>query len=248
MQRALDIAALATVALLLVHWRMEYTVVRRFIKRMGVPPADPRARALHVIGWVYAFVRAHKDDPPYLHKVLSPIGATPGAVLVRGGCCSGLSRLCIISLSAIGRTAHQVTLYHRAGHAQHCLIEVQLPDGRLVADPLYGFYYTDGAGRSMGMAELQQGAQPHFVPLPFSTNADYPAGPYYDFDYTITKTANWTKSWPRRRAYAALRAVTGGTADRLRVPVLLEWPQVLLGAALIATAAAGHAVRAIVAR
>jgi hypothetical protein len=163
---------------------------------------------------------------------LAPLGATPSAIIRHGGCCSGSSRLYILTLGALGIPSNQITVYHRSGRAQHCLVEVHLADEVLIADPCYGVFYTDAVGRTLGLEDLQSGTQVECRPAPGAIKPGYPANNYYDFDYKITKTANWTKSWQRRLAYWLLLGITNGSVDRLRVPPLLEWPQALLALAL----------------
>jgi hypothetical protein len=72
-----------------------------------------------------------------------------------------------------------------------------------------------------------------FAPLPIAGKTSYPNNSYYQFDFSQTKTANWTQSWQRRLAYRALRIGIRERADRVRVPSLLKWPQVLLSLALL---------------
>src|SRR5438445_8319773 len=218
---------------LIVHWAVERQRLRRFVQSFGVLPADPRRLALEVAGRL--FTRPHGFDPPYLLKALGPLGATPSALIDRGGCCSGTSRLYILCLSQLEIRAHQITLYHRTGLARHCLVEVRLPDGPLIADPFYGLYYPDETGRPIDLDRLQSGATPRFASLPHSDRTAYPPHEYYDFDCTLSKTANWTMSSCRRQAYRFLIAVTRGGIDRLRLPVIFEWPQVLLGTILTIT-------------
>jgi len=219
---------------LIAHWAVERQRLRRFVQSFGLLPADPRRLALEVAGRLFS--RPHCDsDPPYLVKALAPLGATPSALIERGGCCSGMSRLYILCLSQLEIRAHQITLYHRTGRAQHCLVEVRLPDGPLIADPLYGLYYTDETGHPIDLDRLQTGATPRFASLPHSDRTAYPPQEYYEFAFTLSKTANWTKSWCRRQVYRLLTAVTRGGVDRLRLPAILEWPQILLGTILTIT-------------
>jgi hypothetical protein len=228
------IAFAAVLGGLMAHWAVERQRLRRFVQSFRVLPADPRCLALEVAGRL--FTRPQCDsDPPYLVKALAPLGATASALIERGGCCSGMSRLYILCLSQLEIRAHQITLYHRTGRAQHCLVEVRLPDGPLIADPVYGLYYTDETGRPIDLDRLQTGATPRFASLPHSDRIAYPSDSYYEFAFTRSKTANWTKSWCRRQAYRFLTAVTRGGIDRLRLPAILEWPQVLLGAILTIT-------------
>jgi hypothetical protein len=239
--QAADLAFGVLVGALSTHVVLERRRLRQFVSGLGNLPANPRDLALEVAG--HLFTRRHNsDDPPYVLKLFAPLGASPGLLIQRGGCCSGISRLYILALSQLGIPAHQITLYHRTGCAQHCLVEVRLPDGPLIADPLYGLYYTGRTGRAIGLDDLQRGTKPVFLPLPHSDRQGYPGNDYYDFDFTLSKTANWTKTCFRVLTYRFLRFVTGGSVDRLRVPVLFEWPQTLLAILAAMLLAAFHLV------
>jgi hypothetical protein len=149
-------------------------------------------------------------------------------VLREGGCCSGLARLYILTLDAFGIHAAQVTLYHRTGKAQHCLVEVVIGAERILVDPLYGLRYRGSDGGAIALEDLRAGRRPSFDPLPFSEATAYPSHRYYDFEYRATKTANWTKTSPRRVGYRVLEVLSNGGVDCWRLPPLLEWPQIIL--------------------
>ena len=125
----------------------------------------------------------------------------------------------------------------RNGAAQHCLVQASVNNHPMLLDPSYGIYYADRDGGPLGIADLQDGADPKHVPLPGVTNFGYPDNCYYDFAYTSTRTANWTRSRSRRAAYRVLCACFGTRVNRLAVPAFLEWPQhltlILVGAALL---------------
>jgi len=243
--RISDACLVIALAALTGHWVMERRRLRRFVRSLGPLPADSRVAALEVAGRIFARPR-RDDDPPYLAPLLAPLGATAGDVIAFGGCCSGTSRLVILCLTELGIRAHQITVYHRRGFAQHCLVEVVLPDGPLIIDAFYGLHYSDEAGHPIGLEQLQSGATPQFAPLPHSNRSAYPPCGYYDFDFTLTKTANWTKSPHRRLAYRILTGITSGAVNRLRMPATLEWPQVLLAMLVIIAAAATHVLAGIV--
>ena len=77
-------------------------------------------------------------------------------------------------------------------------------------------------------------------PRQFALVADgtcgYPANGYYDFEYRLSKTANWTKTPLRRVVYRALSLLSRRRVDSLAVPALLEWPQhlfIIMAAAVL---------------
>jgi hypothetical protein len=235
-----DLAVAIALLTLAFHWGVERLRLRHFVATQGPLSEDPTQRALELAGRI-SNRYCRLSDPFYLSSILSPFGATPSAVIRHGGCCSGASRLYILCLSVLGLRANQITVYHRAGHAQHCLVEVHVPDGKLIADPVYGIYYTDDAGRVLSLEDLQEGVPVTCRSTPGTMQSGYPSNPYYDFDYTLTKTANWTMSWQRRLAYAVLWPLTSGSVDRMRLPVILEWPQALLGIVLLGLTLLVHA-------
>ena len=170
-------------------------------------------------------VPAIRTDASFCPPLFALLGATPSAVLRFGDCCSGRARLLILALHELGIRAYQITLYHRAGHAQHCLVEACLDDGRMIVDPTYGVFYEGPNGEPVTLKELQKGITPKYVPLLDDHACGYPANDYYDFDFRLSKTANWTKSRLHNFAYALLHKLTGGGIDHLEVPAVLEWPQ-----------------------
>ena len=226
-QTVLWLVAACVVSLLLVHWAIEYRRLRRFVDSV-VAVGQPEAEAaLRLAGMLSN--RTHRwDDPPYLNRRLASFGATPSALIEEGGCCSGTSRLYILSLAVLGVRSYQITFYHESGAAQHCLVEVHLPDHPVIVDPVYGVYFTDLNGAPVGLEDLQRGERVEYRPLPGALSPGYPDDEYYAFDFGLTKTANWTATWQRRAVYAVLTRVIGRRVDRLRVPTVLEWPQVLL--------------------
>lgn len=171
------------------------------------------------------FELPYSVDPVWISSKLSFLGASPGAVIAAGGCCSGKARLLIVCLAEQGIHAHQITLYHRKGHAQHCLVEIDLLDGRRLVDPSYGIYLTDSQGRALSLRDLQRGVVPVQVPLVTGRKCGYPPNEYHAFDYVASKTANWTRSGARRAAYSLLHKLSRGAVDRMVIPAWLEWPQ-----------------------
>jgi hypothetical protein len=229
-----NFVALLLLIVLLVSVAIERRGVNRFARAHVAEARDPWRRAHALAGAIHACVARRDDDPLFLSTALAPIGAAPMTVVRDGGCCSGISRLYILALDAIDVSAAQVTLYHKDGHAQHCLVEVTVNETRQVIDPTYGFAFETHDGRPMSLDALQAGNVPRFVPLPQSSATSYPRNEYYAFNYAATKTANWTRSWQRRLAYHALSAWRVISVDRLRVPAALEWPHLILAAGIAA--------------
>ena len=201
------------------------------------------------------YVTIPRRPDPTFPSFLAPLGASPVAVLERGGCCAGIHRLFITALDALGVSASQVTVYRPGPDAAHCLAQVQLGNERLMIDVDYGISYRRPDGQAVSMAELRSGMTPvlqTFMPDAsalrvqgkFRNPPGYPAGDYFAFDYRLTRTVNWTMSRARRLAYAVLYPLSGGRIDDLQLPPLLEWPEILLAviccvvAALLAAAAA----------
>ena len=228
----LNLLLLGAIVALLVHWYFQRRTLRQIITGRFGAASDQLTTVRGFAGWIHAQVPRGKD-PVFISSVFEPFGATPTAVLRSGGCCSGLARLYILGLDALGIKASQITLYHVSGCAQHCAVEVMLGDNYMIVDPQYGLYYTDGDGAPLGLEGLQACRPPKLNTLPLSDATAYPPYPYYHFNYENTKTANWTRSAPRRAAYRILHTVSGGRIDRCRLPVILEWPQILVASALV---------------
>jgi|GEM_PF-945886 hypothetical protein len=228
----LNLLVVVAIGVLLTHWQLQRRTLQQIITGRFGPVSDPVTTIRGFAGWIHAHV-PRGQDPPFISSLFHVVGATPIAVLRDGGCCSGLARLYILGLDALGIRAAQVTLYHVSGCAQHCAVEVALGGDRMIVDPRYGLYYTDRDGAPLGLDRLQAGCLPQLQTLPLSTADAYPPYPYYDFNYENTKTANWTRSAPRRAAYRILHTISGGRIDRCRLPVVLEWPQILVSSALL---------------
>ena len=228
-----NVAGLAAITILFAHYWSEKRILSAFLNNMQPRSSESHfAMALDLAGVIHAQT-PRGEDPPFIPiRLLDILGATPVSILRRGGCCSGLSRLYITGLGTLGIKAAQVTLYHSAGQAQHCLAEVSLGEQRVLVDPSYGFYFVDIHGMPLALHALRQGARPQYRRLPHSSDEDYPANDYYNFAFSNTKTANWTKTWIRRSAYTILKTLTAGRIDTLRQPLWLEWPQVTLAAAI----------------
>lgn len=227
---------------LLVQRRRDLRRLRTFVHgaRGRAPhpiPTNQKELLLDVARRCYR-IPAIRKDASFCPPLFGPLGATPSAVLRFGDCCSGRARLLVLSLHELGIRAYQITLYHRAGHALHCLVEACLPDQRLIVDPTYGVHYAGPNGEPINLRDLRRGIAPKYVPLLDDRVCGYPSNDYYDFDFPASKTANWTKSRVRHITYALLHKLTGGGIDHLQVPAVLEWPQHLFIAIAILCAMA----------
>ena len=222
------------VAVLLLHYFRERRLVRRFALGATRGERNPARAALALAAVIHERVPRGRDHPFLGLEVPALLGATPGNVLRRGGCCSGLSRLYVLALRSLGIRAAQVTLYHEAGLARHALVEVLLGTDRWIVDPTYGFHYVDAAGQPLGLDALRAGAEPRFRSFTGDEGDGYPRNNYYAFDYRRSKTANWTMTLSRRLTYPPLRLLTAGGIDTLRQPGFLEWPQLVLTSGVVA--------------
>ncbi len=223
---------------LVLQRRQDLRQLRDFVGDIDSTRLTPREVVVEVAKRCYLL--PFRKDPAFYPRLFGSLGATPSAVIQFGGCCSDRSRLLILALAELKIRAYQITLYHRAGHAQHCLVEADLGAERFIADPSYGFYYADPSGRSISLTDLRLGKQPIYKPFPEGETCGYPTNAYYDFDFRASRTANWTKTRVRRLAYRVLRSLSGSAVDRLEVPALLEWPQHLFILIAAASAIAVH--------
>jgi hypothetical protein len=243
----LNLTGFTAISILLAHYLWERRILSGFVHSSVPRGKSTLDTALDLAGRIYVQV-ARGSDPPFIPiAALDIVGATPVSILRHGGCCSGFARLYITGLGTLGIKAAQVTLYHATEKYQHALAEVSLGEtGRdtkqgVIVDPTYGFYYVDGDGRPIGLDELRQGVKPKYRRLPHSerrrptsgrNDESYPANDYYDFDFSHTKTANWTKTWVRRSVYRILTLLTAGRIDILKQPLWMEWPQVEVSVAV----------------
>jgi len=219
---------------LLFHWLRERRVVRQFALGATRGERNPGRAALALAAVIHQRIPRGRDHAFLGLEFPALLGATPGDVLRRGGCCSGLSRLYIIALRTLGIRATQITLYHESGLARHALVEVCIGTDCWIIDPTYGFHYVDDDGRPLGLAALRAGKTPRFRPLLENGSDGYPQNNYYAFDYPRSKTANWTMTLWRRLTYPPLRAITYGWIDTLHQPGFLEWPQLVVASGVAA--------------
>ena len=220
--------------ILLSHYLRERRLVRRFALGATLGERNPERAALALAAVIHQRIPRGKEHAFLGLHVPALLGPTPGAVLRRGGCCSGLSRLYVLALRALGIRATQVTLYHESGLGRHALVEVSLGTDRWIVDPTYGFHYVDADGKPLGLDALRSGVLPHFRPFVEGGNEGYPLNNYYAFDYRRSKTANWTMTLGRRLTYPTLRLLTAGGIDTVRQPGFLEWPQLVVASGIIA--------------
>jgi hypothetical protein len=216
-------------ALLVFDWQRERGVVATLARGIAAEQGSDLEVVLSIAHWINVTLPL-REDPIFLTRVLGPLGGAPSAIIEHGGCCSGRARLLILACGALGHLAAQVTLYDRTGRAKHCLVEVRLREGTVLVDPTYDLYYRGPSGALIGLDPLRRGTQPVLVALRSNRPAAYPTDAYYNFDYLETKTANWTKSRARRVIYRVVHPLTLGRIDTVRLPVLLEYPHILLAA------------------
>ena len=189
--------------------------------------------ALDLAGVIHAQA-PRGEDPPFIPiRLLDILGATPVSILRRGGCCSGLTRLYITGLATLGIKAAQVTLYHAAGQAQHCLAEVSLGEQRVLVDP---FVWVLLRGYSWNAL-----SPPCAPPGGSSPNTEgFRTAPTRTTPRTTTTTLSFRTPRPptgprrrtRRTAYTILMVLTAGRIDTLRQPLWMEWPQLTVAAAV----------------
>lgn len=230
---------LAGVALNSISYALQRRKLRAVVEQLTVGCAEEIDAVLAVAKFIYANVTRAKD-PVFLTPLLAPLGGSPLAILRQGGCCSGIHRLFIACLGTIGIRAAQITLYPHSGRWCHCAVQVTLRGTVCIIDVDYGVIYEGPRGEFMGLRDLRSGIVPSFrvfanglsAPLCAGYYRDsspgYPSSSYYDFDFCNTRTANWQKSWVRRRVYALLRVCSLGQVDSLFQPPLLEWPQMFV--------------------
>jgi hypothetical protein len=221
---AFNVILIAVSLGLLVQRQRDLRRLRSFALGADPMPPSQKELLLDVASRCYR-VPAIRKDASFCPPLFALLGATPSAVLRFGDCCSGRARLLILALHELGIRAYQITLYHRVGHAQHCLVEACLDNRRIIVDPTYGVFYEGPNGEPVSLKELQRGIAPRYVPLLDDPVCGYPANDYFDFDFRLSKTANWTKSPVRNFAYTLLHKMTDGGIDHLEVPAVLEWPQ-----------------------
>jgi hypothetical protein len=235
-----SVCCLVAVLALLICYRRRRAVIAQFA-RQATQGTDCQRDAVFALGLsVFRMVERTAKDPFFVSRLFSPLGASPAAVLEKGGCCSGINRLFITSLDTLGIRSSQVTVFRRVAPAfAHCLAQVDVGAERVLVDVDYGVWLRHPDGSSLDVLTLRRGVVPTIEPFVAdavaryrnserSRAAGYPDREYYRFDYELTRSANWAESGVRRVVYAVLRPLTHGRIDLLFLPPILEWPEVLL--------------------
>ena len=240
---ALVIALAVAATALLCVYHLRKVRLAEFARRATRGSRSQRDAAFALATAIFGEVKRGRD-PAFLLPLLAPLGGSPTTILKKGGCCSGVHRLFITSLDALGIRAAQVVVYRRADPAAaHCLVQVIAEGTNLLIDADYGVWYCHPDGGPIDLAGLRSGLRPAIVPFVLdrqagyvdssrTRSAGYPDREYYRFDYDLTRTANWAESRLKRACYAVLHPLTRGRVDYLLLPAILEWPEVLLAAAL----------------
>jgi hypothetical protein len=226
------------VSCLLSYW-YQRRALAAFVRQVIAGPVRQEIEAVfQIANYIFSNI-SRGPDPCLFPRALRSLGASPMAILRRGGCCSGLHRLYIASLDTIGIRSAQITLYTLGGSARHCVSQVMTAAGPHIIDVQYGVHYRSPEGGALGLAELARGVLPQIQGYPCgcgqhaSRVAGYPPGDYHAYDFTQTRSANWTRSWRRRVLYKLLRLLTVGRIDHALFPPILEWPQILFALAVL---------------
>lgn len=238
---------LASTAVCVATYRIQRRRLRQWVREVVADEPYGKEAVLALARFVFSSIKRTRD-PIFLTRILRAFGGSPLAILRNGGCCSGIHRLFIASLDAIGIPAAQVTLYHHSGAWCHCLAQVSLDRREWLIDVDYGLQYLDESGAPLGLRDLRGGVQPSIRVFAAGLEAPicdgyvrdsrpgYPHSVYYDFDFKQTRTANWTRSLARRLAYRLLGRLSRGRIDCVLVSPVLEWPQMILAVCLSAMA------------
>ena len=240
------LAVAATALLCVFHLRQ--VRIAEFARRTTLGAQSQRNVAFALASTIFGDVKRGRD-PTFLMPLLARLGGSPPTILKEGGCCSGVHRLFITSLDTLGIRAAQVVVYRRADPAAaHCLAQVTVEGTNILIDADYGVWLHRPDGGPLDLAGLRSGVTPAIVPFVLDRqacsadstgrrrSAGYPDCEYYRFDYSLTRTVNWAETRLRSALYAVLHPITRGRVDSLLLPAILEWPEVLLAAALCGAA------------
>ncbi len=247
MIKILTVSMTVVVIVLLCAYRIRRRRIAAFAQRATLGSRSHHDAAFALGRAIFSGVK-RGNDPIFVSRVLAPLGASPPRVLDEGGCCSGINRLFITSLETLGIRSAQITVYRQPGPVGvHCLAQVEISGLSVIIDADYGVWFRHPNGGPINIWQLRAGVPPTIERFVFDAEAPYcdgkktrPSGypdrDYYQFDYSQTRTANWSMSAFRRFVYRALNAVTNGRVNYLLLPPILEWPEILLAALLVVLA------------
>jgi hypothetical protein len=255
---AIGLALLVGAVLSLCAYHVRKRHIADFARRATEGSASQRDAAFALGRTIFGEVKRRQQDPRLEIPLFASLGASPSTILREGGCCSGVHRLFITSLDSIGIRAAQITVFRGADPAAaHCLAQVATDSANILIDVDYGVWLRRADGHPIDLFGLRSGLTPVIEPFvidrrayyadsPRTRPAGYPDKAYYRFDYQLTRTANWAETWMRRVLYPLLYRLTAGRVDCLLLPPILEWPEILLAAALSASALVLLVARALV--
>jgi hypothetical protein len=254
---AIVIALVVAATALLCVYHLRRLRITKFARRATLGSGSQRDTAFFALATtIFGDVKRAKHDPTFLLPLLAPMGGSPvtiekGRLLLRRTsslhCLPRYPRNSSSSGHSLPSRGSSARTLPGAGHRgrRNVLIDVD-----------YGVWLRHPNEGPLDLVGLRTGVTPAIVPFVLDRQAcyvndaktraaGYPDREHYRFDYNLTRTANWAETWPKRAVYWVLHPVTRGRVDYLLLPAILEWPEVLLAAALCGAAILVLAARAL---
>ncbi len=192
--------------------------------------------------WVHNNKGFHENDNYFVFRKLR---ATPLQVVEGGGDCADKSRLLCALLREVGIRSTMVMCFHRqTGVPTHTVVEAQTRTGQyMIVDPVYGLNFPKNSqGDYFGLLDLR--ADPQILDRRLSdllaTSPRHSAIRSYNTTsaaYDRASSINWDRNVMTRAAHALLAAWYGDEVYRIRRPVVLEEPKLMVAAAFLLVAA-----------
>lgn len=213
---------------------------RAFIKSLTEDQIDPNDSPSQKTEKLTRFIRrtvVTKGNPkPYLLPIFSFLRPTAREVYLRGGNCAYKARLLINMLETQNIDATKIALYDDKGIPRHAVVGIDIEnDQEMLVDAQFGMFFPRKEGGYYSAWDIQQNDSilRNRIDALVAEGEDgrkprLSGYSYHKYMYISPRTINWEKSFITRAAYGLVRAVIGKKADRLKKPLLVESPQLML--------------------
>ena len=118
---------------------------------------------------------------------------------------------------------------------EHAAVEVEVENGKMVVDALFGLWFPRSEGGYYGIQDLKQ--NPKILEKRvnyFRSRNEQPGGAsihFYPLDrytYTNARTINWDKSSGMKLLYNILKGTMGEKVNQIQRPELVEEPALMI--------------------
>ncbi len=174
------------------------------------------------------------NDNYFLHPELRFLRPTARQVAQSGGDCADRSRLLIRLLQLQGIRAKKWALYDKNLNPVHAVVEVEIENGTMVVDPLYGLFFPrPSEGSYYGVMDLKN--DPHILPRRVQSLRALKESPpiiqkypLEKYNYKNVRSINWNKLKITEWTYQILSILIGDRVNEISRPSIVESPALMV--------------------